>query len=120
MLSASSKTAVSTAGGLMAAVASTLCCAGPLVAVLLGLSGAGLARVFEPLRPLFVVGTVAALGYAHWTVRSAERDDAELCEPGSACASPRIRAWTKRILWIGTVVAVPLLSFTWWSRFVLG
>jgi mercuric ion transport protein len=117
MPSTSSKTALSTAGGVAAALGSTLCCAGPLVAVLLGVSGAGLARTFEPLRPVFVLGTVAAFGYAHWTLHRAE---AQACEPGSPCAAPRVRAWTKWTLWIGTVLAVPLLLFPWWSRFVLG
>ncbi len=38
-------------GGVGAAVGSALCCAGPLVAVTLGVSGAGLSSTFEPLRP---------------------------------------------------------------------
>jgi mercuric ion transport protein len=117
MPSTSSKAAVSTVGGIIAAIGSTLCCAGPLVAVLIGVSGAGLSRMFEPLRPVFVVGTVAALGYAHWTVR---RADVRACEPEAVCASPTVRAWTKWTLWIGTALAVPLLLFPWWSRFVLG
>lgn len=50
MRSATTKTVFSSAGGLTAAVGSTLCCAGPLVAVLLGVSGAGPARTFD-VRP---------------------------------------------------------------------
>jgi len=115
MTSPSNKTVASVAGGVVAAAASTLCCAGPLVAVSLGVSGAGLARVFEPLRPLFVIGAVAALGYAHWMVRQASQ---RACDPGTLCASPRAQAWMKWLLWGGTVLAVPLLSFPWWSRFV--
>ena len=44
------KTLLAATGGIAAAVGSALCCAGPLVAVALGLSGAGLAGTFEPLR----------------------------------------------------------------------
>src|SRR5229473_852719 len=83
---------VTVGGGVVAAIASTLCCAGPLVAVSLGVSSAGLARIFEPLRPVFVIGAVAALGYAHWTVRRTEQ---RACEPGTLCASPRVQTWTK-------------------------
>lgn len=52
MPSTSSKAGLSAAGGIAAAIGSALCCAGPLVALLLGVSGAGLARTFEPLRPV--------------------------------------------------------------------
>ena len=117
MLSVTTKTLFSTAGGLAAAVGSTLCCAGPLVAVLLGVSGAGLARTFEPLRPLFIVGTVGALAYGHWTLR---RSRTAACEPGTFCASPRAQRWMTATLWTGTALACPLVLFPWWSRFVLG
>lgn len=116
MPSPSSKAGLSAAGGIVAAIGSTLCCAGPLVAVLLGVSGAGLSRTFEPLRPVFVVVSIAALGYAHWSVRRS----AAACEPGSVCEMPAVRAWAKWLLWIGTIVAAPLLLFPWWSRFLLG
>ena len=115
MPSLSNRAGLSAAGGILAALGSTLCCAGPLVAVLLGVSGAGLARTFEPLRPLFVLATVGALGYAHWSVRHAA---SRSCEPGTACESPVVRTWTRSLLWIGTVIAVPLLLFPWWSRFI--
>ena len=39
-------------GGIGAAFASALCCTGPLVAVALGVSGAGFATTFEPLPSL--------------------------------------------------------------------
>lgn len=116
MSSSTGRIVASAAGGLTAAIVSSLCCLGPLVAVFLGISGAGLARTFEPVRPLFVVGTIAALAYAHWTLR---REKRRVCEPGTLCASPRAQAWTKWMVWGGTVLSVPLLLFPWWSRFVL-
>lgn len=121
MWSGASKTAISTVGGLVAAIGSTLCCAGPLVAVLIGVSGAGLARTFEPLRPLFVGLTIGAFAYAHWTVRRLNRAVSavgEQCAPGTACASPNGRRWINLGLWAATVLAAPLLLFPWWSRFV--
>lgn len=117
MWSATTKMVSSTAGGLIAAVGSTLCCAGPLVAVLLGVSGAGLARTFEPLRPLFIVGTVGALAYGHWTLR---RLRTAACEPGTLCASSRAHTWMRATLWAATALACLLVLFPWWSRFVLG
>lgn len=101
--------------GIAAAIGSTLCCAGPLVAVTLGLSGAGLATTFEPLRPYFVGGTLVSLGYGFVALR---REEVKACEPGTLCASPTARRRMKRLLWIATAVAVPLLSFSWWSPFL--
>ena len=96
---------------------SALCCAGPLVAVALGVSGAGLAATFEPLRPYFVAGTVLALGSGFVVLR---REDKRACEPGTLCASPLARRRMKCALWSATTIAVPLLTFPWWSGFVLG
>ncbi len=117
MATSVTKTVLAATGGVTAAVASTLCCAGPLVAVALGLSGAGLAATFEPLRPYFVAGTALALGFGFVVVR---REEKRACEPGIFCASPIVRRRMKWALWIATIVSIPLLTFPWWSRFVLG
>jgi mercuric ion transport protein len=111
------KTVLAATGGVAAAVVSTLCCAGPLVAVALGLSGAGLAATFEPLRPYFVGATVLALGFGFVVLRREER---RACEPGTLCASPIARRRMKQALWIATSIAIPLVTFPWWSRFVFG
>jgi len=117
MASSASKTALAATAGVAAAIGSALCCAGPLVAVALGLSGAGLAATFEPLRPYFVAGTALSLGLGFIVVR---RDERRACEPGTLCASPVARRRMKAALWVATAVAIPLLTFPWWSKFVLG
>jgi mercuric ion transport protein len=111
------KTVLAATGGVAAAVASTLCCAGPLVAVALGLSGAGLAATFEPLRIYFVAATVLALGFGFVGLR---REEKRACEPGTLCASPVSRRRMKGALWVATIVSIPLLTFPWWSKLVLG
>ncbi|MGH7614222.1 MAG: mercuric transporter MerT family protein [Gemmatimonadales bacterium] len=117
MASAAGKTALAATAGVAAAIGSALCCAGPLVAVALGLSGAGLAAIFEPLRPYFVAGTVLSLGIGFVVLRREER---RACAPGTLCASPVARRRMKSTLWIATAVTIPLLTFPWWSKFVLG
>jgi mercuric ion transport protein len=104
-------------GGVAAAAVSALCCAGPLVAVALGMSGAGFAATFEPLRPWFVAGTVASLGAGFVIVR---REEQRACEPGTLCASPVARRRMKMALWAATIIAIPLATFPWWSAWVLG
>lgn len=110
------RAAAAAGGAVAAAAASALCCAGPLIAVALGVSGAGLARVFEPARPYFVGATVLALAAGHWTLRREERN---ACEPGMPCADPRTRRTMRWTLWLATVVAAVLATFPAWSRFVL-
>ncbi|MEX2152712.1 MAG: mercuric transporter MerT family protein [Gemmatimonadaceae bacterium] len=109
------KSVAASSAGFAAAVGSALCCAGPLVAVALGVSGAGLAATFEPLRPLFVAVTIVFLGVGYAILR---REESRACEPDSLCASPRARRWMKWSLWTATALSIPLLTFSWWSRFV--
>ncbi len=116
MITSGSKTTLASLSAVVAAVGSTLCCAGPLVAVTLGLSGAGLAATFEPIRPWFVGGTVLSLGYGFFTLR---REDTNACKPGTLCASPVARRRMRVLLWSATVLAIPLLTFPWWSPFVI-
>jgi mercuric ion transport protein len=110
------KTIAAALGGVSAAFASALCCAGPLVAVALGVSGAGLAGTFEPLRPYFLGATSAFLGGGFWLVHREER---KACEPGQLCASPRARRFTRLALWTATVVALVLATFPAWSGWIL-
>lgn len=100
-----------TGAAVAAAVGSALCCAGPLVAVSLGLSGAGLASTFEPLRPYFVAGTGLALAAGHWGLHREERS---ACEPGKPCADPRTRRRMRWTLWIATAIAAVLVTFPYW------
>jgi mercuric ion transport protein len=110
------KTVFAALGAAAAAFASALCCVGPLVAVAIGVSGAGLASTFEPLRPYFLGGTVVFLALGHYTLH---REDRKACEPGRVCADPRVRRRMKLLLWSVTVVAIVLGAFPYWSVWVL-
>lgn len=110
------KARIAAVGAMGTAIGSVLCCVGPLVAVALGVSGAGLAAMFEPLRPYFVAGTVLALGLGFV---AAHREDRKACEPGTVCASPVARRRMKLWLWIATIAAVLFVTFPWWSKFIL-
>src|SRR3989442_1530372 len=90
---------------------------GRRVAVVLGVSGAGLAAPFEPLRPYFVATTVLALGFGFVVL---QREEKNACKPGTLCGSPIARRRMKWALWTATIVSIPLVSFPWWSEFVLG
>ena len=112
MPDATRKTFLAAGGGITAALASALCCAGPLIAVSLGVSGAGIAARFEPLRPYFLAATAMLLASGFWLVRREER---RACEPGTVCASPTARRNMRVMLWVATTIAAILATFPTWS-----
>lgn len=104
------------AGGVGAALASALCCAGPLIAVVAGVSGAGLAATFDPLRPYFLGATAAFLVLGFWMV---DREERKACEPGTPCADPRTRRRMRIVLWIATGMAVLFATYPSWQNLIL-
>lgn len=100
------------AGGLAALFASA-CCLGPLVLILVGISGAWISHLtaLEPYQPLFMGVSLAALFFA---ARSIWRPTAA-CEPGQVCAIPRINRIYKLlfgvvVLLLTTAMAFPLVA----------
>jgi mercuric ion transport protein len=110
------KTLAVAGAGVAAAFASALCCAGPLLAVAAGVSGAGLSSTFEPLRPYFLGATFVFLGLGFYLVH---REEGKACEPGKPCAEPRVRKRMKTMLWIATAVAVVFATYPTWSGWIL-
>ncbi|MEX7575502.1 mercuric ion transporter MerT [Pseudomonas aeruginosa] len=96
------------AGGLAAILASA-CCLGPLVLVVLGISGAWIANlaVLEPYRPVFIGAALIALFFA-W--RSIFRP-VYACKPDEVCAVPRVRTAYKIIFWIVVALVLIALAF---------
>jgi mercuric ion transport protein len=111
----SMKTAAVGVGGVIAAAGSALCCAGPVAAVSLGVSGAGL-LVFEPYRPFFLVATAVFLVAGFWML---DREEKAACEPGKPCADPTERRRMKIMLWVATGVAVLFATFPNWQTLIL-
>lgn len=109
------RTTIAAGGAVVTALASALCCAGPLIAVSLGVSGAGLAATFEPLRPWFLAGTGLLLGSGFLLVRREER---KACEPGRPCADPRTRRRMKAVLRTCTILAIVFASYPVWSNWI--
>ena len=116
MRDATRKTYLAAGGGITAALASALCCAGPLVAVSLGVSGAGMAARFEPLRPYFLAATALLLASGFWLLR---REEQRACQPETLCASPVARRNMRIALWGATVLAVVFATFPTWSLWFL-
>ena len=108
------KAAVPGVGSVLAAAGSALCCAGPVVAVSLGVSGAGLSA-FEPFRPYFLGATAVFLVAGFWML---DREEKAACVPGKPCADPAVRRRMKVVLWIATGVAVVVATFPSWQTLI--
>ena len=99
-------------GGVIAAVGAGLCCAGPFVLLLLGVSGSwiGNLTLLEPYRPLFLLAVLGLFGFAGWKVYRPVED----CEPGAACAVPLVRKRRQVIFWIAALTALGLVTSNYW------
>lgn len=95
-------------GGLAALLAST-CCLGPLVLVLLGVSGAWIGNLtaLEPYRPFFIGAALVALFFAYRRIFRPARE----CKPGEVCAIPQVRTTYKAIFWAVAVLVLIALAF---------
>lgn len=95
-------------GAIITALLASLCCVGPFVLVMLGISGAwiGNLRAFEPYRPMFILITLGLLAAGFYNVY---RKPTEVCEPGTLCAVPQTKKMGKIVLWSATVFVVFLL-----------
>lgn len=110
------KAAVPALGSVAAAAASALCCAGPILAVSVGISGAGLAATFEPWRPYFLGATTFFIVLGFVTL---DREERKACEPGRPCASVHVRRSMRITLWIATGLAAILATFPRWQTILL-
>lgn len=102
-------------GALLAGLAASACCLGPLILTILGIGGAASALALEPYRPYLLILTAAFLGLAfHRTYRR----PADACGPGEACAMPRANRTGKILLWLVTVVVIVAATFPHYSRYL--
>lgn len=99
---------------LLTAIAASLCCITPVLAMLAGTSG--LASTFswlEPARPYLIAITVAVLGFAWWQKLRPSKASME-CD----CEEDGKRSFlqTKAFLGIVTVIAALMLAFPYYSK----
>ena len=90
-------------GSVVSGLLASLCCIGPLVFVILGLSGAAFFTKLEQYRWIF--GTIA-FGFLAFGFFFAYRGGEE-CSPGTSCAvNPGRRKLNKILLWIAAILVV--------------
>ena len=104
-------------GSVLTAILASICCIGPLVFAVLGISGAGFIMKFEAYRTLFIVFATALLGAAFYFTY--KKKPSEECADGTYCANPKSDRINKIILWVATgLVAIAIFFPTIISMFV--
>lgn len=93
----------SIASALVAALAASSCCLGPLLLAALGVGGAGVTAALGAYRPYLLAGTVLLLaGGFYFTYRKPRIAGADAC----GCARPTANRASRIGLWIATIVVV--------------
>ena len=100
------------AGGIAALLAGA-CCVVPFVLVSIGVGGAWLAnlQLLEPYRPLFIGVALVALAFAWKRIYM----PAQACEPGTACAVPKVRRGYKIGFWMVAALFLVMLTYPYYA-----
>ena len=108
------RAAVRTVAAMTTAVSVCLCCLGPTLLLVLGLSGTWVYGALEPWRPYLTVAE--ALGFlVYFGIR--ERRGA--CEEGSLCATAQGQAIQASTFWVVTAITLTflvLLALGYWDQ----
>jgi mercuric ion transport protein len=99
--------------GILAAIAASVCCVGPLVLLALGIGGAWIANLtaFEPYRPLFIGLTLLFLGFAFRKLYLVP----QVCAPNTSCADPQTTRRQRMLFWLVAVLLLGLLAVPWFG-----
>lgn len=96
-------------GSLVAGFLASICCIGPVVFAILGLSGVTFIQKIEQYRTIFIGVSALLLGIAfYFTYR---KKPAEECDPESFCANPKSDRINKIVLWVATVLIAFFIFF---------
>ena len=106
-------------GGVLAAIGASLCCAGPLVLLSIGVSGAWIANLteLESYRPLFIAVVIAVFGWSGWRIFKPELTGRDSCITGEACADPTVQRNRKLLYCVAVLVAAILIFSPYWILF---
>ncbi|MGH8724116.1 MAG: mercuric transporter MerT family protein [Burkholderiales bacterium] len=102
------------AGGVLAGIAGSVCCVGPLALVSVGVGGAWVSNLtaMQPWSPVFVALAVLAFGFAAYKLFYVPK----VCAPGTPCADPRTLRNQRVIFAIAVPLVAALLSFPLYAK----
>lgn len=99
-------------GGVLAAIGASLCCAGPFVLLMLGISGSWISTLaaFDPFRPYFIVLVVGLFLWAGWKAYR----PLGLCSADGFCSVADNRRRYRMVFWLTSLIAAMLVSSPYW------
>jgi mercuric ion transport protein len=99
--------------GLLAGLTASACCAGPLVLLMLGISGSWIGNLsaLEPYRPIFIVVAVVFMGLAYRKIYIAPK----ACSTDAVCATQQGKRSQQIIFWITAIIIVLSIAFPWYG-----
>ncbi|MGE0525605.1 MAG: mercuric transporter MerT family protein [Bdellovibrionales bacterium] len=97
-------------GGILASLIASVCCIGPLVLTIMGISGAAALSRFEALRIPMIVLVLVFFGIAGFSLYRKRNS----CKPGSICADPKKFRKMVIFYWIGLVIAILGIASPQW------
>lgn len=102
-------------GGIVASIIASLCCVGPLILTVIGLSGAATLSKFDTVRTPMILLVISLFGIAGFTLYRKRTQ----CAPGSICADPK--KYRKMIIfyWIGFVIALLGITSPQWIAWLI-
>src|SRR5258708_6043479 len=109
------------APAVLAQVGASICCIGPVVAAMFGMTSLAALVKYEPLRSVFAIITFGFLGAAFYMTY--RKRPAEVCDSDSVCATrgvDRVRRFNRIMLWIAAAITITVLTFPMWSGWILG
>ncbi len=102
---------------IVAAIAASTCCLGPLVLLTLGVSGSwiGSLSAMAPFRPYLMGLTLLLLGLAFRKLYRTPQS----CAVDAPCASPANLRRQRVIFWVATVAVLSIMAFPWYGPWLL-
>ena len=103
--------------GLIAGITASACCIGPLVLLMLGISGSWIGNLtaLEPYRPITIGITLLFLGLAFRKLYLVP----QRCATDVPCAQPANLRKQRIVFWLITTVVTAAIAFPWYSPLFL-
>jgi mercuric ion transport protein len=99
--------------GVLAALGASACCAGPLILLMLGISGSWASHLLalEPYSPYLTGLTLLFIAAAFHNLYLRPR----ACAPGDGCAAEPLKRNQQLVFWLIAVPVLLLLAFPWFA-----
>lgn len=102
--------------GLIVGLTASACCAGPLILLMLGISGSwiGNLSILEPFRPIFIVLAVGLLFLAYRKIFVQPQS----CSIDTACSTSNGQKTQKILFWATTLIIFLSIAFPWYGTWL--